>query len=283
MSVVIGWTLRETSITAVTRINEFEQKTPQEQDLGPEVNPPEGPGVGRIEFENLTVPYGRGEENVAFKNVSLVIEAGTKFGICGRIGGGKSSLVVSLFRMLDIREGTIFIDSTNINDYPLSALRSSINAIPQDPFFTASTFRENLDPYRASSDIAIEESLRKVQLWDYIQGQGGLGGDMKPESISQGQKQLFSLARAILRRCKIVILDEVTSKYLLWDVSQQSFRGCTIIAIAHRLETIVGFDHVAVMDEGRIIGYDDPCALLQMGIQHFLSCEKLVRQGNETG
>ncbi|KAH0428389.1 ABC multidrug transporter [Colletotrichum camelliae] len=276
-SVVIGWTLMETSITAVSRIKEFEQTTPRENDLNSEGAITHGPVSGKIEYKNLTVSYGPSNENLALKNVNLVIEAGQKVGICGRSGSGKSSLIASLFRLLDVREGKLVIDSTDISDYSLSKLRSSINVIPQDPFVTSGTFREVLDPYEASPDHAIEEALHKVKLFDYVQSHEGLGGNVKPESLSQGQKQLLSLARAILRRCRIVVLDEVTSRLtrfadnsldleteqLMWGVLQEEFRGCTIIAIAHRLETIVEFDRVAVMDEGNIIEFDDPRVLLE--------------------
>ncbi|KAF4899270.1 ABC transporter atnG [Colletotrichum fructicola] len=268
-SVVIGWTLMETSITAVARIKEFEQTTPRENDSNSDGVIIREPDSGRIEYKNLTVSYGLSNENLALKNVNLVIEAGQKVGICGRSGSGKSSLVASLFRLLDVRRGKIVIDTNDIKDYSLSNLRSSINAIPQDPFVTGGTFREVLDPYGASPDHAIEEALRKIKLIEHVQDHGGLGGSVKPESLSQGQKQLLSLARAILRRCRIVVLDEVTSsldletEQLIWGVLQEEFRGCTIIAVAHRLETIVGFDRVAVMDEGNIIEFDDPRVLLE--------------------
>ncbi|CAI0643527.1 unnamed protein product [Colletotrichum noveboracense] len=268
-SVVIGWTLMETSITAVSRIREFEQTTPRENDVKSEGAIVHGPGSGKIEYKNLTVSYGLSNENLALKNVNLVIEAGQKVGICGRSGSGKSSLIASLFRLLDVREGKLVIDANDISDYSVPTLRSSINAIPQDPFITSGTLREVLDPYESSSDAAIEEALRKVNLFEHVQNNGGLDGNVAPEALSQGQKQLLSLARAIMRRCRIVVLDEVTSsldldtEQLIWRVLQEETRGCTIIAIAHRLETIIGFDRVAVMNEGSIIEFGDPRILLE--------------------
>ncbi|EQB44717.1 hypothetical protein CGLO_16496 [Colletotrichum gloeosporioides Cg-14] len=279
-SVVIGWTLMETSITAVARIKDFEQTTPRENDLNSEGAMIHGAISGKIEYKNLTVSYGLSNENLALKNVNLVIEAGQKIGVCGRSGSGKSSLVASLFRLLDVRQGKIVIDTNDINDYSLSNLRSNINAIPQDPFITSGNFREVLDPYGTSPDHTIQEALRKVKLFEYVQSHGGLEGSVKSESLSQGQKQLLSLARAILRRCSIVVLDEVTSsldletEQLIWDVLQEEFRGCTIVAIAHRLETIVSFDRVAVMDEGNIIEFDDPRVLLEDASSAFFKLRK---------
>ncbi|KAI8266011.1 ABC transporter atnG [Colletotrichum sp. SAR11_239] len=268
-SVVIGWTLMETSITAVARIREFEQTTPRENDVNSEGAIIHGPISGKIEYKNLTVSYGLSNENLALKNVNLVIEAGQKVGICGRSGSGKSSLIASLFRLLDVREGKLVIDANDISDYSVSTFRSSINAIPQDSFITSGTFREVLDPYKSSSDATIEEALRKVNLFEHVQNNGGLDGNVAPEALSQGQKQLLSLARAIMRRCRIVVLDEVTSsldletEQLIWRVLQEEFTGCTVIVIAHRLETIIGFDRVAVLDEGTIIEFDDPRILLK--------------------
>ncbi|KAF6806955.1 ABC multidrug transporter [Colletotrichum musicola] len=290
-SVIVGWTLMETSITAVTRIKNFEEDTPKEEDV-PAGGAPEGwPLSGRVEVQNLTVSYGLGSEKPALRDVSLAIKAGKKLGICGRSGrsdhhpkihapthfgsikltsdSGKSSFVASLFRMTDIRQGRVLIDGTDITECPLSSLRSSINAFPQDPFFTEGTFHSNVGPYETSSDSEIQHALRKVCMWDEVQNNDGLGSAMKPESFGQGQKQLFSLARALLRRCRIVVLDEVTSSLdsepenLVWAVLQDAFEGCTIIAVAHRLETIQAFDCVAVLDDGQVVECGDPASLLK--------------------
>ncbi|PNY24634.1 Multidrug resistance-associated protein 1 [Tolypocladium capitatum] len=227
------------------------------------------PHSGRIECRNLEASYGPSAQAMSLKDINLVIEAGERIGICGRSGSGKSSFLASLFRMLDIRGGSIAIDSVDPKIIPLSTLRSRINAIPQDPFFLPGTVRLNADPYRTAPDASIIEALRRVQLWDKVQGIGGLDSELKPDSLSQGQKQLFSLARAMLRpRCSIVVLDEVTSSLdfetekLMLEVLQEAFNGCTIIAIAHRLETILGFDRVAVFDDGRVVECDVPKTLL---------------------
>lgn len=152
---------------------------------------------------------------MALEDISLVIEPGEKLGICGRSGSGKSSFIASILQMIDVRHGKIYIDSLDITNASLTSLRSNINAIPQDPFFVEGTFRENLTPYeKVLPDARIEQALRRMTVWDEVDAQGGLDGELKPESLSQGQKQLLSLARATLRDCKIVILDESTSRYV---------------------------------------------------------------------
>ncbi|KND91185.1 Multidrug resistance-associated protein 1 [Tolypocladium ophioglossoides CBS 100239] len=284
-SVVVGWTLMETSISAVCRVKEFEEQTPREEDEAAGTAKPvdsNRPHLGRIECRNLEASYGQvlplpSAQTMSLKDINLVIEAGEKIGICGRSGSGKSSFLASLFRMLDIRGGSITIDSVDLKTIPLSTVRSRINAIPQDPFFLPGTVRMNADPYHTAPDASIVQALRRVQLWDKIQELGDLDSELKPDSLSQGQKQLFSLARAMLRpRCSIVVLDEVTSRTdsndgsldfktekLMLEVLQEAFNGCTIIAIAHRLETILGFDRVAVFDDGKVIECDIPKMLLE--------------------
>lgn len=126
---------------------------------------------------------------------------------------GKSTLLASLFRMVDIRSGEISIDDIDIRNLHLSSLRSRINAIPQDPFFLPGSFCANLDPYGQSSEAEMKEALVRVRLWDKVEQSGGLDAQLKASEMSQGEKQLFSMARAILRRdCKIVVLDEVSSR-----------------------------------------------------------------------
>jgi ATP-binding cassette, subfamily C (CFTR/MRP), member 1 len=181
---------------------------------------------------------------------------------------GKSSLILALFRMLELNSGTILIDGFDLSSIPRNDIRSHLNAIPQDPYFVAGSIRLNLDPYSASTDALIISALRKVQLLNTITSNGGLDAKLDPDSLSHGQRQLFCLARAVLRKSKIVVLDEVTSSVdrktdeLMQKIIKEEFKECTIIAVAHRLDTILDFDRIAVLGRGRLVECDSPATLL---------------------
>jgi ATP-binding cassette, subfamily C (CFTR/MRP), member 1 len=170
--------------------------------------------------------------------------------------------------MLELNSGTILIDGLDLSTLPRNCIRTSLNAIPQDPYFVAGTIRLNLDPYSTSTDALIISTLRKVDLLNTIISNGGLEAELDPDMLSHGQRQLFCLARAILRKSKIVVLDEATSSVdrktdeLMQRIIREEFKGCTIIAVAHRLETILDFDRIAVLDRGRLVECSSPEKLL---------------------
>lgn len=207
-------------------------------------------------------------ENKALDSISLSIRPGEKLGICGRSGSGKTSFTIALFRMLELTSGAILIDNLDISTLSRESIRSNINGIPQEPYFLHGTIRLNLDPYGASTDLQITAALQKVHLRDLVVSQGGLDVEMDVDSFSHGQKQLFCLARAILRPCKIVVLDEFTSSVdrdtdaLMQRLIREEFKNHTIISVAHRVETILDFDRIAVLDSGKVIEYDKPSNLL---------------------
>lgn len=172
--------------------------------------------------------------------------------------------------MLELNSGTILIDGLDLSTLPRDHIRSRLNAVPQDPYFIAGSIRLNLDPYSTSADSLLISAMSKVNLLDTILSIGGLDADFDPDSLSHGQRQLFCLARAILRKSKVVVLDEVTSSVdrktdeLMQRIIREEFEGCTIIAVAHRLETILDFDRIAVLDRGRLRECDAPKALLSI-------------------
>ncbi|KAK8047506.1 P-loop containing nucleoside triphosphate hydrolase protein [Apiospora saccharicola] len=299
-SAISSWTLLETSIGAVARVKRFEESTPNENstnDNETQLEPPaDWPTTGVIVFDKVTATYKDDndiENKPAISDLSLTINHGEKIGICGRSGSGKSSTLLALFHMINYR-GSIAIDGLDVARMSRETLRERLTAIPQDTVFLAGDVRLNCDPRNRSSDEQIVEALRSAQLWDAIEAKGGLDAELSDSSLSKGQQQLFSLARALLDHSKIVAMDESSSRLVLdlftlnatancvymitnvgrWAsldaeseahmmaVIRDKFRDATVIAIAHRLDTITDFDKVIVLDSGRVVEVGVPRDLL---------------------
>ncbi|KAL3427034.1 hypothetical protein PVAG01_00542 [Phlyctema vagabunda] len=265
---IITWTTLETALGAVSRVKDFAEST-QAEDLEGEIQqaPENWPESGRIEFRQTSVSYGANEKR-ALNQLDFQIKAGERIAICGRSGSGKSSLVMALFHMIEIQEGSIVIDDVDIATLPRQTIRSRLNVIPQDPYFLQGSVRMNVDPFQKVSDTAAIGALSKVHLWSIFEDSGGLDAVFDEATLSHGQRQLFCLARSILRRSKIVVLDEATSSVdqetetLMQRIIQDEFRGCTTICVAHRLDAILDFDRVVVLDAGALVECDAPAALL---------------------
>ncbi|KYK59812.1 hypothetical protein DCS_00946 [Drechmeria coniospora] len=256
------WTILETSIGAVARVKVFEEGKPRSTMLmSHQYHLILGLRMGASKFK--VSPHRTPAPRVLSK-VSFVIKPRNKIAICGRSGGGKSSLLLALFRILDLDEGCILIDGEDVSTLPRETIRERLNAIPQDPIFLHGTVRVNCDPRGASSDEQIVETLQKAQLWNTVESKGGLDAEMTQDFLSHGQKQLFCLARAILHPSKIVVMDEATSSVdmdtdkIMQQLIRTEFKDSTIIAIAHRLDTILDFDSVVVVDRGVVIERDTP-------------------------
>lgn len=267
--IIKNWTQLETSLGAISRLIAFSKSTANENRPEENANVPESwPVHGTIEFKNVCASY-TSDDNLVIKNLCMSIAAGEKIGICGRSGSGKSSLITTLFRMLEVtKDSSITIDGIDITQLPREIVRSRLNAIPQEPFFIRGTIRANADPYQQHSDADIITAVSKVHLWDLVRNKGGLDSQLDAEYFSHGQRQLFCLARAILRKSKVVVLDEATSSVdtksdeLMQKVIREEFGDCTVIAVAHRLDTILDFDKIALLSKGELMEFDTPKALL---------------------
>ncbi|XP_044159188.1 multidrug resistance-associated protein 1-like [Bufo gargarizans] len=240
----------------------------------------EWPHAGRIEFQNYGLRY-RKDLELALKKVTASIQPGEKIGIVGRTGAGKSSLTLGLFRILEPAIGSIHIDGTDIAKLGLHELRSKITIIPQDPVLFSGSLRMNLDPFDNYSDEEIWTALELAYLKSFASSlPDGLnhmcseGG----ENLSVGQRQLVCLARAVLRKTKILVLDEATAAVdletddLIQSTIKKEFEDCTVITIAHRLNTIMDYSRIVVFDKGEIAEFDTPSRLLENnGLFYFMA------------
>ena len=183
---------------------------------------------------------------------------------------GKSSLVLSLLRMAVLKQGSVLVDDEDICTIPSDTIRSAFNVVPQDPVLVPGSIRLNLDPNDQKSDSDIISILTRLSLWDIISSRGNLASNIDMIPFSQGQKQLFCFARSILSNADkmILILDESTSNIdfqtetLVLDMLDEFSPHHTIVAVAHRLETVVRYDKIAVLDSGKLIEWDSPSNLL---------------------
>ncbi|KAJ5217855.1 P-loop containing nucleoside triphosphate hydrolase protein [Penicillium citrinum] len=258
----------ETSIGAISRIRSY-VKTAKTEDLDSEIEIPPSfwPVKGDIEIMNVSASYDALSEPV-LEDVNIKIRAGEKVALCGRSGSGKSSLVSTILRLLDLNSGSILIDGIDISRVSRSLIRSRLNTIPQEAFFLHGSIRLNANPEGNASDATIIEALKEVNLWSHIESKGGLDEEMSDDLLSHGQQQLFCLARALCKSGEIIIMDEATSSVdsetdkLMQQVIRTHFKDQTIIVIAHKLDTVLDFDKIAFMDHGRVVEFDSPKVLL---------------------
>ncbi|QPC72817.1 hypothetical protein HYE68_003569 [Fusarium pseudograminearum] len=267
------WTSIETSIGAVARIKQFAEDTGEENLPGETQEPPsQWPDKGAIQISDLTASYGNGQEDAhqALDAVSFEIKSGEKVAICGRTGSGKSSVFLALLRLLDSSSGSITIDGISLSSLPRDTVRSRLITLTQDQFVLPGTLRHNADPRGVFSNMDINAVLRLVGLSDAIEQHGGLDAPFDEDALSHGQKQLFFLARAVLRKRdgKVVLLDEVTSSVdpkteeSIKSIVEHEFKEHTVVSITHRLSTIVDFDRVIVMEKGCVVEVGEPKNLL---------------------
>ncbi|KNE56826.1 hypothetical protein AMAG_02600 [Allomyces macrogynus ATCC 38327] len=273
---VLNWCVRqaaevEIQMNSVERLDYYAEHLESEAPPVTDVRPaPEWPAHGEIELKNVTMAY-RADLDPVLKNVSLKIPAGFKAGIVGRTGAGKSTLIVALFRLVELREGSITVDGMDISQLGLADLRQRLSIIPQDPVLFAGSVRSNLDRFGTASDAVLWECLERAGLKNYVQSlDGKLDASVAEngEDMSVGQRQLMCLARAMVKQSKILIMDEATASVdletdaLIQKAIRRDFAGATVITIAHRLNTIIDYDMIVQMDHGRVAECGTPAELL---------------------
>ncbi|RSL69474.1 hypothetical protein CEP54_002250 [Fusarium duplospermum] len=268
--IILYWSILETSLGAITRIRAFSSDAPNEQKPGEDKQPGEDwPSTGKLEVKDLDVQYEQTAEPV-LRGLTFSVDHGEKLGLCGRSGSGKSSFVQALLRMAEIVNGQITLDGEDMSVIPRPIIRQRLSCLTQDPFLFSDTIRFNADPLSKYSDEEIKNALERVGIWSVIQAKVGEDKDpldekMDENFLSHGQRQLFCLARALLKRSSLLVLDEPTSKQTdarIQEVIRSEFSDCTIIMIAHRIDTLLDFDKVAVLDKGTLVEFGAPTELL---------------------
>ncbi|XP_020316036.2 canalicular multispecific organic anion transporter 2 isoform X2 [Oncorhynchus kisutch] len=272
----LNWMVRMTSdlesnIVAVERVKEYsETKTEAPWEVEDKKPSPDWPSEGNVEFSDYSVRYREGLELV-LKNLTVSVKGGEKIGIVGRTGAGKSSMTLCLFRLLEAAGGEITIDGVKISEIGLHDLRSKLTIIPQEPVLFSGSLRMNLDPFERYSDGEVWKALELSHLNKFVSNQPAkleLECSEGGENLSVGQRQLVCLARALLRKTRILILDEATAAIdletddLIQSTIRTQFEDCTVFTIAHRLNTIMDYTRVLVLDKGQIAEFDTPTNLL---------------------
>jgi ABC-type multidrug transport system fused ATPase/permease subunit len=259
----------EIKFVCVERLLEY-LRLPQEDDWQRGPVDPEWPRTGRVHFVDYATRY-RDELDLVLSDINLMVPGKEKLGICGRTGAGKSSLTLALFRIIEAAEGRIVIDDLDISRMGLHSLRSRLTIIPQDPMLFTGNVRFNLDPTEQFTDEAVWAALQLAHLKDTVEAfSDGLGHEVSEggKNFSVGQRQLLCLARALLRKTKILVLDEATASVdletdsLIQATIKEAFSDCTVITIAHRLNTILGYDRIAVLQDGMLKEIDAPHVLI---------------------
>jgi ATP-binding cassette subfamily C (CFTR/MRP) protein 1 len=260
----------EQNMNAVERLLEY-ATLPSEDERSKSSDPSSGwPKTGNIDFNQVVLSY-RKDLPPVLKGVSFTIHDGEKVGIVGRTGAGKSSLLQALFRMVEVQSGVILLDNVNIRTLGLDTLRNALSLVPQESVLFFGTLRDNIDPLTQRTDAELIDILRRVWLLPPLgtidlvaEAKFSLNAVVGEEgsNYSAGEKQLLAVARALAKNSRVIVLDEATSSVdvetdsKLQRTIQTEFSGCTLLCIAHRLNTIAYYDRVMVMDCGVVAEFD---------------------------
>jgi len=268
----------ENNMNATERIHHYGTQLEEEAPLHLGDVRPTWPEHGEIIFDNVQMRYRDGLPLV-LRGLDIHIKPGERIGIVGRTGAGKSTIMSTLFRLVELSGGSITIDGVDISKIGLHDLRSKLAIIPQDPTLFKGTIRSNLDPFNEHTDLELWSALRQADLVASDASMDDKSGRIHLETVveeeglnfSLGQRQLMALARALVRGSQIIVCDEATSS-VDFETDQKiqktivdGFKGKTLLCIAHRLKTIIGYDRICVMDAGRIAELDTPIRLYDRG------------------
>lgn len=271
----LNWLVRmssetETQLVSVERVIQYLDIAVEAPPLIPHTAPPpDWPREGAITMSHLKLRYRPGLDLV-LRGIDCEIKPREKIGVVGRTGAGKSSLMLALFRLVEPAEGTITIDGVDIHKLGLDTLRSRLSIIPQDPTLFTGTIRSNLDPFDQFPEEDLWYALNKVHLKSAVEAMGGLDAAVAEygENLSVGQRQLMCLGRALLRRAKVLVMDEATAAVdyetdaLIQRTIREEFVNVTVLTIAHRIQTIIDYDRILVLDQGLIAEFGPPAELL---------------------
>ncbi|CAL1707862.1 unnamed protein product [Somion occarium] len=279
-ALLMSLALIENGTVAVSRIHEIATLPPEPDDAKDAITPVDWPQEGTVVFDNVQLRY-RADLSPALRGIFFEVQGGQKIGICGRSGSGKSSLVLALLRALDesLTVGRILIDGIDTRSLPLGTLRKSLSLVAQEPFLWYSSIRENLNPEGDLLEKDMWAALQRVGMHDAVSTlPEKLDTVLEDEaSLSRGQRQLLCLARVLLRKRKIVILDEASSSLdfetdeKMRQVVRTELADCTVLAVAHRIATIIDFDRIIVVDDGVIVESGSPAELLALPNGRFAS------------
>jgi len=268
MKVKSEYRARVNSIERIAEYHALDQEAPHY--IEGTKPPASWPQSGSIRMDEVSFRY-RPELPLVLRGISVEMKGGARVGIVGRTGAGKSSLISTLLRLVELDAGTIYIDELDISVLGLAALRSAIAVIPQDPVLFQGTIRYNLDPFDKHSDEEVWGALEAANLKEKVGTEGkqlSMLVEAEGENFSVGEKQLICLARALLRRNRILLLDEATASvdmktdHLIQNTIKSAFKGCTILTIAHRLTTVIDYDKILVLDQGALVECGTPADLM---------------------
>ena len=266
------YTLFERLLASIERCDSFThivQEAPSFQKGDENLRKIGFPQYGKLSFVSYSARY-RPDTELALKNLNLEIKPHEKIGVVGRTGSGKSTLCLCVFRILEASTGKILIDDIDISKIGLKLLREIITVIPQDPTLIEGTLKDNLDPIHRFTEEEIEQQMKEIGLENMLKKKNGLKYKVSEGglNLSVGERQLICIARAIMRKSKIIIMDEATSSIdyktetLIQKSLEKSLKNSTVITIAHRIKTIINYDRIIVLQSGELIEQGSPRQLI---------------------